>query len=179
LLGVPHADAWELRRVTVEPSPLVVVSAAGLIVPGDSGRLRAFLATLPSRDRLYGFAVDSPGGNLFEAMQIEALVRGRTILIPSGGQCASACFLLFAAAAHRIVAWDARIGVHSASDAGVGASTQNSLAFTDAVARDLRADDVPSAIIARMAATAPDRMAWLSRVDLQSMGTAILRPPGR
>ena len=47
LLGVPHADAWELRRVTVEPPPLVVISAAGLIGSLVSHCLRA-----PSMDVL-------------------------------------------------------------------------------------------------------------------------------
>jgi len=177
LFGVQHAHALHLSRVAVEPS-LVFVSAAGPIVPGDGERLRAFLAALPKNDRLYGFAVDSPGGNIFEAKQIAALMRGHTILVPRGGQCASACFLLFAAAAHRIVAEDARIGVHSASEAG--SLTRNSLVFTDAVARDLREDDVPPAIIAKMAATAPDRMVWLTRAELQSMGVSIcLRPIAR
>ena len=177
LFGVPRAQALQLMLVAVEPSPLVLVSAVGRIAPGDSERLRAFLAALPKNDRLYGFAVDSPGGNIFEATEIAALIRGHTILVPRGGECASACFLLFAAGAHRIVAGDARIGVHSASEAG--ALTRNSLAFTDAVVRDLREDDVPSAIIAKMAATAPDRMAWLTRAELQSMGVSILPPPDR
>jgi hypothetical protein len=175
LFSVANAQALELRRVAVEPSPLVVISAAGPIVPGDGARLRTFLAALPRSDRLYGFAVDSPGGNIFEAEQIAVLIRGHSILVPAGGQCASACFLLFAAAAHRVVTENARIGIHNASE--VGALTRNSLAFTDWLARDLRADDVPEGIIAKMAATAPDRMAWLTRADLKSMGTSILLMP--
>ncbi|HUK07414.1 MAG TPA: hypothetical protein VLX09_06060 [Stellaceae bacterium] len=172
LFSMVSAQALELRRVAVDPSPFVVISAVGPIVPGDGERLQAFLAALPRGDRLYGFVVDSPGGNIFEAEQIEALIRGHSIFVPAGGQCASACFLLFAAAAHRVVAEDARIGVHNASEAG--ALTHNSLAFTDWLARDLRADDVPAGIIAKMATTAPSRMAWLTRADLKSMGTSIL-----
>jgi hypothetical protein len=58
-------------------------------------------------------------------------------LEPSGSQCSSACFLLFAAAGQRAVAPDALIGVHSASDNGQ--ENINSMAFTTAFAREAAA----------------------------------------
>jgi hypothetical protein len=64
------AHALQYQRVALDP-PSVIIAARGPIVPGDRGRLAAFLdkmsGTAPTGDRLIGIALDSPGGDVVEA----------------------------------------------------------------------------------------------------------------
>jgi len=133
LLASVPASALQYGELSLDP-PYVGITATGPIVPGDFDRLGAFIKTL-SQSGTLSFFVDSPGGNIFEAEKIAAFIdkSAAAVAIPSGGQCSSACFLLFAAAAHRFVAPDALIGVHSASENGK--ENLNSMAFTTAFAR--------------------------------------------
>lgn len=81
-------------------------------IPGDMERLQSNLDRLPSGSQLAAFALDSPGGALSEASEIAIFVSAGHLLVgvPPGATCASACFLVFAAAAKRVVAPDARSG---------------------------------------------------------------------
>ena len=172
LVPVP-ASALQYGQVPLDP-PYVGITATGPIVPGDFDRLSAFIKTLSQSGRTLSFFVDSPGGNIFEASKIAAFINksAAAVAIPSGSQCSSACFLLFAAAAHRFMAPDALIGVHSASYDGQENLT--SMGITTAFARYAADYGVPPAIIGKMVQTEPGRMAWLTPSDLQPMGVALL-----
>jgi hypothetical protein len=167
------AQALQYQRIQLA-APSVLIVAQGPIVPGDAARLTTFLQAIPSSHRVIGFAVDSPGGTIVEAAQIADPInkKGLSVAVPSESQCASACFLLFAAAPHRFAGPDALIGVHGANDAGK--DDWNSMAVTTVVARALSEYGVPPAIIGKMVATAPNRMEWLTPDDLASMGVTIL-----
>jgi hypothetical protein len=120
LLFAPvEASALQYRPLPLDP-PLVGVALTGPIVSGDFERLNGFLQGLAKSDGVLSFFVDSPGGSIFEAEKIAGLINkgGAWVSIPSGSQCSSACFLLFAAAARRFMAPDALIGVHSVSESG-------------------------------------------------------------
>jgi hypothetical protein len=177
ICGGSGGHALQYQRVPLDP-PSVIISARGPIVRGDYNRLRAFLDTLsqtaPSTDRVMGVALDSPGGNVLEADDITIGIRrtGLTVVVPSGSQCSSACFLIFAAAPRRVVAADALIGVHSASEGGD--ETANSLALTTAIARKAAEFGVPPAIIGKLVQTPPERTTWLTPADLASMGVTVL-----
>jgi TPR repeat protein len=175
LLASGDAFALQYARLATD-RPVVGLTAIGPIVPGDFDRLNAFLETLARPDLVFSFYVDSPGGNIVEAEKIAAFINknGAAITVPSGSQCASACFLLFAAVAHRFMAPDALIGVHSASENGQEDLT--SMSITTALARDAAAYGVPPAIIGKMVQTEPGRMAWLTPTDLQSMDVVVLSP---
>ena len=172
LVPVP-ASALQYGQVPLD-FRYVGITATGPIVPGDLDRLSAFIKTLSQSGRTLSFFVDSPGGNIYEASKIAALINksAAAVAIPSGSQCSSACFLLFAAAAHRFMAPDALIGVHSASYDGQENLT--SMGITTAFARYAADYGVPPAIIGKMVQTEPGRMAWLTPSDLQSMGVALL-----
>jgi hypothetical protein len=167
------ASALQYQRVPLDP-PLIGVAATGPIVPGDFDRLDAFIRTLPQTDHILGFFIDSPGGNILEAEKIALLINktAATVTIPSDSQCASACFLLFAAAAHRFMGPNALIGVHSASENGE--ENLFSMGFTTAFARDAAGYGVPDAIIGKLVSTEPGRMTWLTPSDLKPMDVAIL-----
>ena len=175
LLAAPEASALQYRRSSFD-LPLVGITATGQIVPGDFDRLAALVETLPQSDRTLGFFIDSPGGDIFEAEKIATFISetAAAVTIPGGGQCLSACFLLFAAAAHRFMAPDAVVGVHSAGQNG-----QENLATmgaTTALAREAATYGVPPAIIAKMVLTGPGGIARLTPSDLQPMGVVLLTP---
>jgi hypothetical protein len=176
LLATVDASALQYRRLSLEPS-LIGITVTGPIVPGDFDRLRAFLQTPSQSNGIPSFFIDSPGGNIAEAEKIAAYIHetGATVTIPSGSQCSSACFLLFAAAAHRFMAPDALIGVHSVSYNGEENLT--TMGFTTVFAREAAACGVPPAIIGKMVQTEPGRAAWLTPADLQSMRVVTLPPP--
>jgi hypothetical protein len=131
---------------------------------------------LPKSDRLFAFIIDSPGGDLFEAEKIANIVREAEVqvVVPSGSQCSSACFLIFAAAVRRYVAPDALIGVHSARETDSGQETVGSKAATMDFARLARALDVPPAIVGKIVSTEPGRMEWLTPADLSLMNVVVL-----
>jgi hypothetical protein len=93
------------------------------------------------------------------------------VVIPGNAQCASACFLLFAASPRRFAATDALVGVHSANQDG--AETDTSLAVTTLMARDAAGLGVPASIIGKMVETTPGRVAWLDPHDLSLMQVTV------
>src|SRR6478672_3476395 len=119
LVAAPGASALQYGRSS-RHLPLVGITATGAIVPGDFDRLAALVMALPHSDRTLGFFIDSPGGDILEAAKIATFIHetAATVTIPSGSQCLSACFLLFAAAAHRFMAPGVVVGVHSAGQNG-------------------------------------------------------------
>jgi len=127
-----------------------------------------------SRD-IVSIALDSPGGSILEAVKLTDAIREHrwSTLVLGGSQCASACFLLFAAGTQRYAGIGALIGVHSASDSG--AETLGSLAVTTLMARTLSSLGVPPEIIGKMVQTEPRQVAWLTGSDLSSMGVAVIQ----
>ena len=110
---------------------------------------------MPQAKRLLALALDSPGGQVSEGVQLADLIRTRKVpvVIPSNSQCVSACFLLLAASPHRMAASDALVGVHSANENQQ--ETDTSLAVTTLMARDAAKNGIPPAIIGKMVETTP------------------------
>jgi hypothetical protein len=113
--------------------------------------------------------LDSPGGRVIASRDLAMRIRRLhlTTLVPANAECASACFMLFAAGTQRIAGASARIGVHSA--ALDGEETGVTLAMSTLMARQCGAFGVPPAILGKMVTTAPDGMEWLSADELRSM----------
>jgi hypothetical protein len=137
-------------------------------------RLTAYVQSLSPNDRgdrVVGFVVDSPGGDLNEAAKIADFIHrlGLSVAVPNGSECASACFLLFAAAPRRFAGPDAHIGVHRVSH-GVGQDDLIDKGWTTVSGEVLAQYGVPPAIIGKMVQTAPDSIEWLTPTDLASMG---------
>ncbi len=151
-----------------------LIEAAGPIGYGDGARFQNFLDWLPSGTVPVAVSVDSTGGSVAEAADIAQAIqsRGLAVAVIGSHTCASACFLLFAAAPFRIVGPNALVGVHSASQGGQ--ETIASMAFTTMMAREAKALHVPPGIIGKMVTTAPDDMSWLSVADLRGMDVTLL-----
>jgi hypothetical protein len=175
LLSVLFSPARAMQfQPTQVSSTELVIDGRGPIVPGDTDRLNRALAGLPPTGfTLLALALDSPGGNVAEAKQMVGVIQARQlpVVIPSNAQCASACFLLFAASPRRFAATDALVGVHSANQDG--AETDTSLAVTTLMARDAADLGVPTSIIGQMVETTPGRVAWLSPHDLSLMRVTV------
>ena len=175
LLSVLASPARAMQFQPTEVSSTEwVVNGRGPIVPGDTERLTQALAGMPpSGWRLLALALDSPGGNVAEAKQMVGVIQAHQlpVIIPSNAQCASACFLLFAASPRRFAATDALVGVHSANQDG--AETDTSLAVTTLMARDAAGLGVPASIIGKMVETTPGRVSWLDPHDLSLMRVTV------
>ena len=106
LLGTCTGQALQYDKVALGHASKILLIARGRITDGDTQRLLGFLLSLPASDRVAGIVVDSPGGGLVEAETLAGVIRraGFPLFVPPGGQCSSACFLLFAAAPNRFVA---------------------------------------------------------------------------
>ena len=173
VFGISNAEAIQYQRVPLD-APAVFISARGPIISGDFDRLVNFVEAMPQADRIAGFVIDSQGGNVFEAERLAGLIKrmDTSIFVDAGGQCSSACFLLFAAGSHLFVRPDALIGVHSVSENGE--ETMPAMALTTAMARDAAEFGVPPAIIGKLVQTPPGRATWLTPADLASMGVKII-----
>lgn len=169
------SHALQYKRVSIG-GPAIVIVARGPIIPGDVARLAEFIDMLPETDRIEGFSLDSPGANLVEAAKLAGVIKGlaTSVLVDSGSECSSSCFLLFAAAAHKFITPDAVISVHSVSQDGE--ETVGSMAYTTAMARAAADLGVPPAIVGKLVETPPQRVTWLTPADLASMGAHTVDP---
>jgi hypothetical protein len=172
ILASRAAVAMQFDLVDVSPTE-VMIDARGPIVRGDAGRLERALASVPPARRLLGLALDSPGGTVLDGAELARMIRdkGLAVVVPTNSKCASACFLMLAAAPRRLVANDALIGVHSANDDGQ--DTEVAMAMTTAMARTAGDLGVPPAIIGKMVETSPSRIEWLTPADLRAMGVIV------
>ena len=144
-------------------------------MPGDDRKLYEFVAALPVNTTLIAIMLSSPGDNYVEGVNLATTVKNtgiKTAVAPNG-LCASACFLMFAAGTDKFVFENARVGVHSASNAS-GLESTTSQAVTTLMARKAAELGVPPGIIGKMVTTPASQIAWLDDDDLQSMG--VLRP---
>ena len=153
----------------------IVIVMSGPIREGDLNKLHAFIRNNTKNVHgLFGFALNSPGGDILEAEAITKFIKklGVLTIVSDGDLCASACFLLFAAGKGKLVHPRAKIAVHSVSIGNVENPT--ALAATTAMARDAATVGVPVAIIGKMVAMPAEGIDFLSRDDLQSMGVEFL-----
>jgi hypothetical protein len=60
----------------------------------------------------------SPGGKILEGVRLADLIRFGKIAttVPGSSQCASACFIAFAAGSNKYASYTASVGVHGVSD---------------------------------------------------------------
>lgn len=176
-----HDYGPELR----DPDPVVYILLRGPIEVGDAERLRTFILDDPERAiRALGLMLESPGGSVSEAMRIGRIVRalvwnaragsfGSTA--SSNSYCASACFLVYVAAAKR-EAFPTSLGIHriymrddqsqrSAADTAIAMRTANR-----ALRDYLDEMDVPQKFYDRMRNSSSLEIDWLSKRDVAELG---------
>jgi ATP-dependent protease ClpP protease subunit len=165
------AHAVDFETLELNDASRVLIALRGEIRMGDYHRFALYFRRVAKTYGIVGVALDSPGGNVVEASRFANYIHavGVAAVILPGGECASACFLLFAASPVRYAARDAKIDVHSAAMPG-GEETLLTMGITTEMARDAVNYGVPPEIIGRMVSTEPDDMSWLTLAEEQSMG---------
>lgn len=155
----------------------------GTIISGDDNRLAAAVTTakLEHQDhRLRAVALDSPGGQIAEAMKIVGRIRGMGLVtvVPDGATCASACALVFAAGTIKVVSPTAKLGVHGAANMHGEQDVQASAATTF-LAQVFGRLGAPASVIGRMVVTPPANMTWLSQQEVEMFPLGIVQSIGR
>jgi hypothetical protein len=151
----------------------------GEIYPGDSNKIKAEIQKANDANRLVAtIRLNSKGGNLVEGVAIAEMIRRARIStsVLSNAECASACFIIFAAGSEKFASYQAQIGVHGASDSN-GRESSLSNSATIGMARIVKELGVPPAIVGKMVVTPPDQMVWLTVDDLRSMETKMFGKP--
>jgi hypothetical protein len=172
-----EASAAELKRVDGKDKK-TRIDLNGDIAEGDAEKLKAIVKEANDVQRVVAtIRLNSPGGNLLEGVRLSEVVKyGRiATAVLSGGTCASACFIVFAAGSEKYAHYSARVGVHGASERGQ--ETLHSGAATVTMARVVRDLGVPSGIVGKMVVTPPTDMVWLTIDDLRSMNVTMLGKP--
>lgn len=143
----------------------------GPIGMGDARRMQQQLEAAPAV-RLFELA--SPGGRLFEAERMVALVRSRQGSTRAVGGCESACTLVFLAGAQRQLMPGARLGFHRASS-----GTYNPLvdeAANQHLAESYRAIGLPESFIQRTTRT-PAHSMWYPHSEELISHQLVAMPP--
>jgi hypothetical protein len=97
----------------------VIVTLAGEIAEGDSDTLKAIILKANDNRRLVALVrLDSPGGSILEGVKLADIIRYGKIAtsVTGSAQCASACFIVFAAGSEKYASYAATVGVHGVSD---------------------------------------------------------------
>lgn len=162
----------------------------GEIREGDAERIATLLTDPRS---ILGININSPGGNLVEAMRIAELVE-RTYLalrVKHGGYCVSACFFIYIAGYSRRAEspflsngnWmpedvrkqiDGSVGVHRPylkSPTGDATSLQRQEDIMRQVRAYLSTKSIPQHLIDEMMARPSNDIYWLKKRDLDMLGT--------
>lgn len=111
--GFP-ADLPARMEFTVADDPVLgrLIMLNGAIEAGDAGRLEAYLDSL--EDAPARVAMNSPGGNVDEALRIGRLLRDREMdtLVLGGTACLSSCPYVFAGGTERLASREGVLGLH-------------------------------------------------------------------
>ncbi len=121
MVGVGSASAATLTS-SVSKEGKTIIALNGEIAEGDSDTLKALIKTANDGGRLVsGLRLNSPGGSLLEGVKLADVIRYAKIstIVANGANCASACFIVFAAGSEKFVSYSASVGVHGASDTPV------------------------------------------------------------
>ena len=159
----------------------VAVLLKGEILPGDHERLIQFAVHNNIDLANENFILSSPGGDVLEALKVGELVKNLYVTVwvgPDTGQCASACFIIFASAVSRH-ALAGLVGIHRPyvdrtqlrllSPKNAEAQENKALLDAENYLHQLR---VPSYLVDKMFQHASSEIYWLSNEDLVSeLGT--------
>ncbi|MES2415468.1 MAG: hypothetical protein V4614_16840 [Pseudomonadota bacterium] len=181
------ASAADFSQIPASAQAPVSVSIHGEIRDGDFEKFRAFLL-LPGNLKAYTNYIwlDSQGGNVIEAMKFANLFEKSTasVMVGSEARCHSACFIMFAGGADRVLYPFGELGVHQITVTAPGASTATHTgllqAFSSQVASYLLAQGVPQAVLEEMRNTPASSMFILDRhmLSRKRWNRTLLMQPG-
>ncbi|MBY8337924.1 hypothetical protein KYN89_12810 [Alteriqipengyuania sp. NZ-12B] len=176
------------------------IAAEGTIEEGDAAALLAFIEA-EQIDYLNLIRINSPGGNLAAALELGQLIRDRefdvivsetykseeepygiydNIELAREGVCASACVFVLMGGVTREMEDGSLIGVHQfapeaddiSQTSATTSETQSLVALLQSYTMSMGVDPV---VLALASATKPDEMAWLDRLELESVNLLTYR----
>jgi hypothetical protein len=153
----------------------IIISMTGEIGLGDYSKFIKVFRNLPEDAVVVGFLLNSPGGNIGEALKITEALKGQHVgtMVAPDSQCASACFLIFAAGERKVASNRSFIGVHSLRTINVGEDDSAKSSTVD-IARYCSTElKIPADIIGKMVSTPADSIYRLAPAELAEMGVVI------
>ncbi len=172
-VAASRSDAAEVEVSADGPRP--VVRVVGIISAGDARSLATAIGSVGRAG--VTVVLDSPGGDAAESVRMARQVRalGADTAVADGSRCASACFLVFAAGARRILGRGSSVAVHGASEAD-GSITPRILYLDEAMRRASEAYGVPPSVTRRMSVAYGRELHVLDGDDLRAMRVETARP---
>lgn len=159
---------------SVDPHPFLLMR--GEIVPGDYDRLIGYAVENGLHLTTFRVILSSPGGDVTEALRIGKLLKGifATVAVgPTFGQCASACFIIFASAVER-ESMAGLVGIHrpylspermrSLSPGQAEALETTAMLDAEAYLHQLR---IPNNLVEIMFEHASNEIHWLTDDELE------------
>jgi len=159
----------------------------GPITPGDAERLIEAQRSQLHREGkpLRLLFLSSNGGSLAEAVRLATIIElfRLDVMVPSGSQCASSCFLLYVAGSTRVAmaeldsALGGRLGIHrpfnnriDIQDGELPRAEAEQRALMSRMQVFLRERNVPQDLIEKLLQYSSQEIYWLSDADLVSLG---------
>jgi hypothetical protein len=181
--AAPHASAvstsrwWTLACGDEEPCSLTVrlrgaIDASRLELLRHARKRRADAQNALRREVALRVDLDSPGGELFSALEIGRLLRDEraSVRVRDGASCVSACVFVLMGATARDFEKGARVAIHRPSlatserdDATVGAMSAQLVQYA-------RQMNVAPGLVDDMMQIPADRLRWLRPADLVAYG---------
>lgn len=155
----------------------------GEIVKGDYERVVALIRSSPDKFLSHSWQLNSPGGDVVEAMRIGDLLKDLYMTVNVADSknpksvCASACFFIYVSALNRN-AIVGSVGVHRPyfhpsyfSDLPPPAAELRYQQYSIQVRGYLQSRGVPDSLIARMFSMASNEAYWLTESELDVVGS--------
>jgi hypothetical protein len=172
-------DAMTLGSFPVDNSDnsRIMISMTGQINLGDYNKFINLFRNLPEDSVVVGFLLNSPGGHIAEALKITEAIKGQHIgtMVAADSQCASACFLIFAAGEPKVASNRSFIGVHSSTTINVGEDDSAKSSTVDIARYCSTEPKIPADIIGKMVSTPADSIYRLTSAELAEMGVVIMK----
>jgi hypothetical protein len=174
--SITHTNAFS---VSGKEGQFGYVLMRGEIRPGDYDKLIGFSINNNVNFLAYNFILESPGGDIAEALAIGRFLKSiyaQVVVGPQFGRCASACFIILASAVDR-ASIAGFIGIHRPY---VEPERLRALTLAEAEREEtntlldaekyLHALKVPSAIVDEMFSKSSTDIHWLSDDELEQLG---------
>jgi hypothetical protein len=153
----------------------IVIDASGPIVVDEAKNFIAWVEQSRREwngHRATAIVFNSPGGSIEGGRQMGIIIADfhMTTGVSHGGECASACVLIWSAGEFKSAGSDSKIGVHMAKDMN-GEPTVDGTIFG---LHWLEKTHAPNSVVVGAMSTKPDHIYWLSESELISWGAKIV-----
>lgn len=143
------------------------VILSGRIIENDAAKFALVTKGLPEETIV---RLQSPGGRTIEGIDIGKLIQKRRfVTYASGGDCASACGLIWLSGIKRWIHASARIGFHQSYDSR---TLKASVVGNAAVGHYLSEIGMPIAVVGLATKSKPNEMNWLTKQKANVAGIA-------